>query len=166
MITNYKSTRLTLQHQIILNKINLPMEIIEIIKEFAFDDDTTYKAKIFKMKFIEIINTSIYVNKILLRNTKYTPIISSSSIIIKNTNKPIYIQSVYCLKCGEEIWQTYFNIRDMRCLCNENNLSLLDYSSNNKYNKYMNKLYIGILFVLSGIISYFISRLIINIINL
>lgn len=162
MITNYKSAKITHQHIFVLKQLNLPIEIINIIKDMAYDDETTHNSKKYKNTFVSLLKNSVYKNEILLYNMMNTAIISSSSMIIKNNDKTIYIKSIYCLKCGEEIWQTYLNIQDIRCLCNDTHLSLLDYSSNDKYKKNINKLSIVLSFILSGIISYFITRVILN----
>lgn len=154
--------KITTHHKLVLKRLSLPVEIIEIIKSMAFDDEITHTSKKNKNKIISILNTSIYTNEILLRNIMYTAITSSSSITIKYNNELICLKSIYCLKCGEELWQTYVNARDIRCVCDENHLSLLDYSSNNKHKKNINKLLFVLSFILSGIVSYFITRAILN----
>ena len=161
---NHKIMEYTHGHQLILSKLNLPCEIINIIKDMAYDDKITHDSKKNKNIFVSLVKNSVYKNEILLYNMMRTAIMCASTLIIKNNDKTIYIKSIYCLKCGEEIWQTYLNIRDIRCLCNNTHLSLLDYSSNDKY-KNINKSTILLSFVLSGIVSYFISKAILNFIH-
>ncbi len=124
---------LTNQHALTLSKLNLPHEVIELIKDFVFDDETSINAKKNKKKILDVLNTSVYIISPMANISLCVSMLKfkEGHSIKVNRNR------VYCFKCGEKIFS---------CRCDNNDLLLLEYSRNNinefiidginNYNKY------------------------------
>jgi uncharacterized protein YeeX (DUF496 family) len=115
----------TSKHVLYVNGLNLPSEIINIIKEFAFDEITS-KSKKNKKRILLVLNTSIYTVVPLMFNSIIDPVGCVSSLKFAKSNvyngKKTCFNNVYCFKCGEKF---------ILCSCSKNDLLLLEYSRNN-----------------------------------
>jgi hypothetical protein len=109
---------LTNQHALTLSKLNLPDEVIDLIKDFAFDNETTINSKKNKNEMLCILNTSVYIVLTIANNSLCVSMLKfkESHFIKRNQIR------VYCFKCGEKIFL---------CRCDNNDLLLLEYSRNN-----------------------------------
>ncbi len=104
--------------QLIINKINLPQDILNIIKDYAFYDTNKYMVKIKKKKNITLtqINSTVYSGKHIDNNFDRRCWI----FWYKNDEKCPQFQAYFCTKCGNYINLSslvYDNILKIICDC-------------------------------------------------
>ena len=112
--------------QIIINRLNLPNEILDIIKSYSFYDKKTYK-------MIKTVKDCI---KIIDYNFKYISVSRNKPINGYNTetdehwaftynilsNNSIQFQAINCKYCGKYIMSRNYNLipNKLKCMCYHN----------------------------------------------
>jgi len=115
----------TIAKQLILNRLPLPAEIIDIVKDYAFHNiiDKTRKTKKTKDRIISLINNTEWTT------FKHQYIFSPDEWLfwIEEDPKSIQGQCTFCRKCGNYLFGNYYigNQRDYNpniiCECLDNN---------------------------------------------
>lgn len=102
---------LSIKKQIIINKLNIPDELIDIIKDYLFYDRITTKSRFYKTKSSNIIqNAPVSRNTCILENGEYWAIGLYNYFEVNFAGRN-------CKKCGEyQILREYLP-RNLECEC-------------------------------------------------
>jgi hypothetical protein len=96
----------------IINRFNLPFELLEIIKSYIFDDIFRTKIKYYKKKTLQTILNSYIFGSYSERDYHW----GFSTIDISLSLNNLQIQAVNCIKCGNYLNHFHF-IPNERILC-------------------------------------------------
>ncbi len=104
--------------QVIINKINLPPDVLSVVKDYIFNDTAKYMSKIRTKKNIILrqINNTRYSGK-NLNNDDFE---GSWHFWIPNDNICPQFQAYFCIKCGNYEYLsslTYDGILKIMCDC-------------------------------------------------
>lgn len=107
-----------IKKQLLINAINLPQDILSIIKDYVFNDTNKYMVKIKKKKNITLtqIKSTIYSGKNINNNFDERCWI----FWYENDEKCPQFQAYFCTKCGNYInlsSLTYDTILKIMCDC-------------------------------------------------
>ena len=108
---------LIVKKQLLINALNLPQDILSIIKDYVFNDTNKYMIKIKKKKNIILtqINSTVYSSKNINNNFERCWI-----FWCENDEKCPQFQAYFCNKCGNYIHLsslTYDAILKIMCDC-------------------------------------------------
>jgi hypothetical protein len=106
--------------QVIINKIELPEDVLSIVKDYLFNDTSKYMSKIKKKKNIILnqINTTAYSGKNFINNDNNFK--GGWHFWVHNDKKCPQFQAYFCEKCGNYQYLsslTYDAILKIMCDC-------------------------------------------------
>jgi hypothetical protein len=102
---------MSVKKQMCVNHIQLPDELLILIKDFAFTDMITYMAKTRKNRIVDLINSTPYTNKHIYTTQ---PLFK---FLIQQDPGCNHYQMLFCLHCGNYFMQQSHYYEKIDCKC-------------------------------------------------
>ena len=111
-----------IKKQVVINRIKLPYEVLSVVKDYIFNDNTKYMSKIKEKKNVILneINNTRYSGKNLIDNDDDFDFKGSWHFWIENDENCRQFQAYFCTKCGNYQYLsslTYDGILKIMCDC-------------------------------------------------
>lgn len=105
---------------LVINKFNLPSEILNLVKTYAFYDynEEKKKHKVFYSPVIDEINSCILRIRNLLFENNFWITEETVFWMFMNINRTVILQSVFCKRCGDYVESSSGLYQRISCFCN------------------------------------------------